>query len=92
MITIADVTRPRLADKARLKWDAIREKHLLLFPEGVLILNQTAYDILALCDGQRDVAKIVAALGEKYQNPSIDGDVKEVLRRLVEKKYVAMDG
>jgi pyrroloquinoline quinone biosynthesis protein D len=92
MIAIADAAKPRLADKARLKWDAIREKHLLLFPEGVLVLNQTAHDILALCDGQRDVAQIVAALGEKYQNPSIDGDVKEILRRLAEKKYVAVDG
>src|ERR1700677_2217225 len=31
---ISDTAKPRLAGKARLKWDATREKHLLLFPEG----------------------------------------------------------
>ena len=54
MTTVADTSKPHLADKARLKWDAVREKHLLLFPEGVLVLNKTAHDVLALCDGQRN--------------------------------------
>ena len=40
MMPPADTVRPRLADKARLKWDAVREKHLLLYPEGVLVLNR----------------------------------------------------
>ncbi len=34
MTAIADTSKPRLADKARLKWDAVREKHLLLFPKA----------------------------------------------------------
>jgi pyrroloquinoline quinone biosynthesis protein D len=39
MMPLADTAKPRLAAKARLKWDAVREKHLLLYPEGVLVLN-----------------------------------------------------
>ncbi len=45
MMPLADTARPRLAGKARLKWDAVREKHLLLYPEGVLVLNPTAHDV-----------------------------------------------
>jgi pyrroloquinoline quinone biosynthesis protein D len=90
MSAITDTSRPRLADKARLKWDAVREKHLLLFPEGVLVLNPTAHDILALCDGARDVAEIVKTLAAKYQAAGIDGDVREILQRLADKGLVAI--
>jgi pyrroloquinoline quinone biosynthesis protein D len=93
MIPLADTAKPRLAGKARLKWDAVREKHLLLFPEGVLVLNQTAHDVLALCDGQRAVAEVVEALATQYASDAnaIAGDVKEILQRLVEKSFVTLN-
>lgn len=93
MTAIADTSRPRLAGKARLKWDAVREKHLLLFPEGVLVLNQTAHDVLALCDGERTVAEIVKTLAAQYATEAgtIDGDVKEILQRLADKSFVTLN-
>jgi pyrroloquinoline quinone biosynthesis protein D len=93
MNAIADSSKPRLAAKARLKWDAVREKHLLLFPEGVLVLNKTAHDVLALCDGQHTVAEIVKALATQYAVDAnvIDADVKEILQRLSQKTFVTLD-
>ncbi len=91
MSDIPDNTKPRLADKARLKWDEVRKKHLLLFPEGVLVLNQTAHDVLTLCDGQHDVAGMVKILAARYQSEAIDGDVREILRRLGERGFVRLD-
>jgi pyrroloquinoline quinone biosynthesis protein D len=93
MNAIADNSKPRLAAKARLKWDAVREKHLLLFPEGVLVLNKTAHDVLALCDGLRTVAEIVKALAAQYavEANAIDSDVKEILQRLAQKTFVTLD-
>ena len=92
MSDIADIAKPQLADKARLKWDAVRNKHLLLFPEGVLVLNNTAHDVLALCDGQRDLAEIIKTLRERYKADAIDGDVKEILGRLLEKNLIKIAG
>jgi len=89
---VADTASPRLADKARLKWDAVREKHLLLFPEGVLVLNPTAHAVLALCDGQHTVAEISRSLGEQYHSDAIADDVKELLGRLAEKNLVQFAG
>ena len=80
-----DTAKPRLAAKARLKWDEIRQKPLLLFPEGVLVLNPSAHEVIALCDGQRTVAEIVKTLGEKFGGGLIDQDVKDLLVRLIEK-------
>jgi pyrroloquinoline quinone biosynthesis protein D len=93
MSAVADNSKPRLAAKARLKWDAVREKHLLLFPEGVLVLNKTARDVLALCDGQRTVAEIVKALAAQYavEANTIDADVKEILQKLAQKTFVTLD-
>ena len=93
MTAIADTSKPRLAAKARLKWDAVRQKHLLLYPEGVLVLNQTARDVLALCDGRRTVAEIVGALAAQYASDAkaIEGDVKEILGKLADKSFVTLE-
>ncbi len=90
MSNLPDTAKPRLAAKVRLKWDEVRQKPLLLFPEGVLVLNPTAHEIVALCDGQRTVAEIVKLLGEKFHSDTIDADVKELLARLIEKSFVTI--
>lgn len=90
MSQLPDTARPRLAAKARLKWDEVRQKPLLLFPEGVLVLNPTAHEIVALCDGQRTVAEIVKTLGEKFHSDTIDQDVKELLVKLVGKSFITL--
>jgi pyrroloquinoline quinone biosynthesis protein D len=90
MNAAADNVRPRLPGKARLKWDAVREKHLLLFPEGVLVLNPTAHAVLALCDGQRTVAEITQTLAAQYANDTLAGDVRDLLQTLADKGLVSL--
>ena len=90
MLPVSDSARPRLASKARLKWDEARQKHLLLFPEGVLVLNPTAHEVVALCDGQRTVADLVQVLHERYKREGDGSDIKELLGRLVEKSLLVM--
>ena len=92
MSAILDTAKPCLAAKARLKWDAVRAKPLLLFPEGVLVLNPTAQEILALCDGQRTVAEIVKTLGERFGSAAVDADVRELLLKLAEKNLLVLAG
>ena len=45
------MTRPRLVTGARLRYDEVREEHLLLVPEGAVRLNPSAAEVLELCDG-----------------------------------------
>lgn len=82
-------TRPRLSRHARLQWDPVREKQVILMPEGVLALNPTAAAILALCDGQRSVSAIISTLSEQY-NKAVDEDVLTFLRRLASKRLLDM--
>ncbi|MDD4932277.1 MAG: pyrroloquinoline quinone biosynthesis peptide chaperone PqqD [Methylacidiphilaceae bacterium] len=78
---------PRLAAKARLRWDALRQKSVLLYPEGVLILNPSAEAILSLCDGRRSVGEIVTELADRYgaEAVALEADVWNFLGELVER-------
>ena len=64
-------TRPRLAAKARLRWDRKGERHMLLYPEKGLVLNETGADILKLCTGEHTVAAIVEQLSQKYAKDTV---------------------
>ena len=88
-IAVLSTNRPRLARLVRLEWDPVRERQVLLAPEGVLVMNQTGATILGLCDGERTVVEIVEELRERYNR--VDGDeVRDFLTRLVAKRLVEL--
>lgn len=79
---------PRIAPKARLQRDEARARHVLLYPEGLVELNETGVAILQLCDGTRSVAGIAAALSRRYEATAIDRDVATFLDGLAAKGLV----
>jgi pyrroloquinoline quinone biosynthesis protein D len=74
----ADAWRPRLASRARLKFDPIEKKEMLLFPEAALALNETGAAIVRLCDGARSVDEIVEQLSKNYGSADRDALMREV--------------
>lgn len=82
---------PRVAAKARLHWDGVRNRHILLYPEGLVALNPTAAEILRLCDGHRTEEEIVTVLRGKYQSAEITTDVRTLLSGLAAKGLVTYD-
>ncbi|WP_329055599.1 pyrroloquinoline quinone biosynthesis peptide chaperone PqqD [Amycolatopsis sp. NBC_01488] len=86
MIAVDSV--PELRRGVRLSFDHVRETHVLLFPEGVLVPNTTAAAVLELCDGTRTVTDITAVLGKRFTGVR-EQDVLDVLSRLGERRVVA---
>ena len=82
------MTHPRLVTGARLRYDEVREEHLLLIPEGAVRLNPTAAEVLELCDGERSVDDIVTALSERYQGADVRDDVVELVDAMAQKGLV----
>jgi coenzyme PQQ biosynthesis protein PqqD len=82
------VSRPRLVTGARLRYDEVREEHLLLIPEGAVRLNPTAAEVLGLCDGERSLDDIVGALSERYQGADVRADVVELVDAMAQKGLV----
>ncbi len=73
------MTRLRLATGARLRYDEVREEHLLLVPEGAVRLNRTAAEVLELCDGERSLDEIVGALSARYDGAGLRDDVQALV-------------
>jgi pyrroloquinoline quinone biosynthesis protein D len=84
---LSSTSRPGLAHHVRLTFDRTRERHVLLAPESVAVLNRTGAEILGLCDGQRTVAEIAQELQARYDRP-VDEEVRQFLARLVAKRCV----
>ena len=82
------MNRPRLVDGARLQYDDVREEHLLLIPEGAVRLNETAAQVLELCDGRRSLEDIAATLSARYDGADVAGDVRELLDGMGERGLV----
>ena len=89
--TISDAVRPRLAKGVRLQTDSTTDKSVLLYPEGIIELNETAHEILSRCDG-RMLSEIVHALAEEYDaDPAaLAADVRDTLADLHQRKLVQL--
>ncbi len=73
------LSRPQLAPGVRLRWDDVRERHVLLYPEGALTLNETAANVLELCDGERTIDDIAQELSSRYDGADVRSDVESLV-------------
>ena len=81
-------SRPKLATGVRLHRDKVRDQDVLLFPEGALVLNETALEVLGLVDGDRTLDDIAAVLSERYEGADVKDDVSELLDGIGERGLV----
>jgi len=88
---LASSAQPRLTRGVRLQTDSKTGNSVLLFPEGVVELNETAQEILNRCDG-RTVSEIIQALAEEYNvDPKMLAvDVEETLADLKRRKLIEL--
>ncbi|MBT8768930.1 pyrroloquinoline quinone biosynthesis peptide chaperone PqqD [Pseudomonas boanensis] len=67
---------PILRRGFRLQWEPVQGCHVLLYPEGMVKLNESAGEILGLVDGERSVAQIIADLSRKFPDvPGLNEDI-----------------
>ena len=78
---------PALWRLARLDFDPVRNRAVLLYPEGAVLLNETGAEILRLVDGTRTVSEIARELGTKYGS-DVTADVTAYLEALAERELV----
>ena len=87
--TISDSVRPTLPKGVRLEIDFTTHKTVLLYPEGIVELNETAQEILSRCDG-RTLGEIVQTLAEEYDADAnaLAADVRDTLSDLQRRKLI----
>jgi pyrroloquinoline quinone biosynthesis protein D len=52
---------------------------VILYPEGMVELNQSSAEILKLCDGTRKLAQIVSELEQKFATSGLYNDINAFL-------------
>ena len=90
MIPLAPGDVPRLPRGVRMRFDAVRNAHVLLAPERAFDLDETAATVLELVDGRRSIEQIVDELAARFDadRAVIEADVLEMLTGLVGKRMV----
>ncbi|GAC1389399.1 MAG: pyrroloquinoline quinone biosynthesis peptide chaperone PqqD [Variovorax sp.] len=66
---------PRLGQGFRLQWEPAQECHVILYPEGMVKLNQSGGEILQRCDGRRSLADIVRELEAAFGATGLEREV-----------------
>ena len=79
---------PKLASGYRLQWEPVQENYVLLYPEGMVQLNDTAAAILGVCNGERSTAQVVTQLETEYETEGLQDDVISFLSEAVERGWV----
>jgi pyrroloquinoline quinone biosynthesis protein D len=89
-MSVSEASRPVLPRHAKLKFDETRQVWVILAPERVLAPDETAVEVLKLCDGVSSVAQIVDQLAAKYAAPreAISSDVVAMLQDLADKGFL----
>lgn len=90
-IEINEASVPALPRGVRLRHDQPREQWVLLAPERMFVLDETALAIIRLCDSRRTVAEIIDSLAADYAAPRevIAKDVLRLLQDFADKSVVA---
>jgi len=63
----------------RLQWEEAQHKNVILYPEGMVELNQSSAEILKLCDGTRTLGQIVRDLEQIFATAGLADDITAFL-------------
>jgi pyrroloquinoline quinone biosynthesis protein D len=85
-------SRPSLAPRVRLQTDAVTGEPVLLYPEGLLVLNPTAHEIVTRCNGKITVDELIRLLYDEYEESeeTLRHDVLETLADLKQRNLIVL--
>jgi pyrroloquinoline quinone biosynthesis protein D len=83
---------PQLNRMFRFQWEEAQGCHVLLYPEGMIKLNDSAGAILSEVNGEQDCAAIIQALETRFPDAGELGpDVLEFLDIAREQNWIRYD-
>ena len=80
--------KPHLSRLFRLQFEKAQNAYVLLYPEGMVKLNDSAAEILRRCDGERTIAQIVADLEQSFATTGLQNDVESFLHAAQERGWI----
>ena len=72
----------------QLQFEKAQDCFVLLYPEGMVQLNQSAGEIMNQCDGTQNFKQIVTTLEKKFSMTDLEKDVEAFFKEAIERKWV----
>ena len=72
----------------RLQWEEAQQKSVILYPEGMVELNQSSAEILKLCDGSRNLPQIVSELEATFATSGLTNDITNFLNVALQNGWI----
>tara|TARA_R110002074_G_scaffold170005_3_gene331949 strand:+ start:10313 stop:10588 length:276 start_codon:yes stop_codon:yes gene_type:complete len=77
-----------LSPTYRLQWEEAQQMFVLLYPEGLIELNQSSAEILQHCDGTNKLSDIVQILEQKFATTGLENDIASFLNVALENGWI----
>ena len=83
----------QINSRYRLQWEPAQKCHVLLYPEGLVQLSDTAYEILKYCVSPVTQEELTATLQAAYPDAdTLAEDVDEFLKHAFQKEWLKPAG
>lgn len=83
-------TIPTISSQFRLQWEPAQNAHVLLYPEGMVKLSDSAAEILTRVDGSSSVEMIIEELERIFPGADLSSDVLEFLSVARDRGWIAV--
>ena len=81
----------KLNPNFQFQWEEKQNCYVLLYPEGMVQLNQSAGEILNLCDGNSNIEKINKTLCEKFEVEDLTQDIQSFLEEAKNRNWICYE-
>ena len=91
MSTLSESDTPCLSKLYRLQWEKAQDAYVLLYPEGMVKLNESAGEILSRVDGRKSISSITEELEKNFGVSDLTGDVVSFVELAVQQGWLLLD-
>jgi pyrroloquinoline quinone biosynthesis protein D len=81
----------KLNPNFQFQWEEKQNCYVLLYPEGMVQLNQSAGEILNLCDGSSNIENINKTLCEKFEVEDLTKDITVFLIEAKNRDWISYE-
>ena len=79
---------PKLSRLYRMQYEQVQSAWVLLYPEGMVKLNDSSAEILRRCNGERSIEAMVADLQILFNVKGIASQVRELLQEGMRRGWI----
>lgn len=72
----------------RLQWEPAQKAYVLLYPEGMVRLNQSAGEILKRLDGKQTIAQVITDCEAAFDAQGLERDVLDFMAGAIRQGWV----